>query len=207
MAHCVHTFLYDVEDTAGRLFAQKTSQLFGAFLQLTGTFAGPVVVVKESRMPRSIITPEIGEAIKVAHAANIPLREFARNRRLNENTVLSYARRKGLTQEIQTATAEARGAMHSGSRTDELTNVQSVRTTMVQRGQRYVGRMMDISEKVVPYLEKMKPAKFITDIHEIKKFDDMTRRHAGLSDTAGLGGSLSIEVLTNQAAVRVTAQA
>ncbi len=153
-------------------------------------------------VPRNIITPELGEAIKVAHAAGIPLREFARNRKLNENTVLSYAKRQGLTQEIQTAKGDARLAVQS----DALTNVQSVATTMVQRGQRYVGRMMDISEKVVPHLESLSPAEFIEGIHEIKKFDDMTRRHAGLNDNAGLGGSLSIEVLTNQAAVRVTTQ-
>jgi hypothetical protein len=53
------------------------------------------------------ITPEIWEAVKVAHAAGIGLREFARNAGFPEGTVLSYAKRKGLTQQIKSAKSEA----------------------------------------------------------------------------------------------------
>lgn len=151
-------------------------------------------------VPRNRITPEIAEQIKVAHAAGIGLREFARNANIPEGTVLSFAKRHGLTQEIQTAKGNARSDLQS----DAISPLQSTTTVMVQRGQRYVERMATRCEGVVPYLEKMKPAKFIADIHEIKKFDDMTRRTFGLSDTTGVGGSLSVNVLTNQALVTVT---
>lgn len=151
-------------------------------------------------MPRNKINPEIGEAIKVAHAVGIPLREFARNRGLNENTVFSYAKRKALTQEIQTAKGDARLAVQS----DALTNVQSVATTMVQRGQRHVERIAGVTEKVLPHLEQMPPDAILDGIHEIEKYDRMARRNFGLSDSSGAGGSLSINVLTNQAAVTVS---
>jgi hypothetical protein len=41
-------------------------------------------------------------------------------------------------------------------------------------------------------------------IDEIEKYDKMARRNFGLTDSAGAGGSLSINVLTNQAAVFVS---
>jgi hypothetical protein len=56
---------------------------------------------------RRTISAEIWEQIKVAHAAGIGLREVPRNMDIPEGTVLSYAKRKGLTQEIATANLAA----------------------------------------------------------------------------------------------------
>jgi len=149
---------------------------------------------------RCTITPEIWEAIKVAHATGIPLREFARNRGMSENTVLSYAKRHGLTQEIQRAKTHARDIVQSNA----LSSVQSVTTTMVQRGQRYVERMAGVTEKVLPYLEKMQPEDLLEKSDKLLKYNQVSRVNYGLNDSTGPGGSLSIEVLTNQVAVRVS---
>jgi hypothetical protein len=162
-------------------------------------------------MPRSKITREIGEQIKVAHAAGIGLREFARNAGIPEGTVLSWAKRHGLTQQIATAKVAARPELARElarpDAIDAITPMQSVATTMVQRSQRHVERIAGVTESVLPHLENMQPAAILGSIHEIEKYDRMARRNYGLSDSSGVGGSLSIAVLTNQAAVVVSAKA
>jgi hypothetical protein len=137
---------------------------------------------------RCTINPEIAEQTKVAHAAGIGLREFARNANVPEGTVLSWAKRHGLTQEIATAKVAARPqlarelARHDAI--DAITPMQSVATTMMQRGQRHVERMAAVSEKVVGHVEKTGPAAILDGIHEVEKFDRMARRTYGLSATA-----------------------
>jgi hypothetical protein len=74
---------------------------------------------------------------------------------------------------------------------------------MHQRGQRYVERMAGVTENVLPHLESMQPAAILEGIREIEKYDKMARRNYGLEDSAG-GGSLSVNILTNQAAVVVS---
>jgi len=159
-------------------------------------------------MPRRTITPQIWEQIKVAHAAGIGLREVARNMDIPEGTVLSYAKRHGLTQEIATAKLierpELARALAKPDAIGAITVSQSVVTTMVQRGQRHQERIAGVTDNVLPHLEAMKPDAILEGIHEIEKYDRMARRNFGLSDSAGAGGSLSINVLTNQAAVTVS---
>lgn len=154
------------------------------------------------------ITPDVWEAIKVAHAAGIGLREFARNKGIPEGTVLSYAKRKGLTQEIAIAKvaaqpALARELLARPDAIDAITPLQSVATTMVQRGQRHVERMAGVTEKVLPHLESMQPGAILESVHEVEKFDRMARRNFGLSDGTTSNGSLSIHILAGQAAVSV----
>lgn len=49
----------------------------------------------------------------------------------------------------------------------------------------------------------MEPGDVLEGIHEIEKYDRMARRNFGLGDST-VGGSLSVLVLTNQAAVTVS---
>ncbi len=158
-------------------------------------------------MPKRTITPEMWEAIKVAHAAGIGLREFARNKGIPEGTVLSYAKRRGLTQEIATAKVVARPELARElarpDAIDAITPLQSVATTMVQRGQRYVERMAGVSEKVAGHVETMAPAAILDSIHEVEKFDRVARRTYGLGDGSTSHGSLNIHVLANQAGIQI----
>jgi hypothetical protein len=157
---------------------------------------------------RRTITPEIWEAIKVAHAAGIGLREFARNKGIPEGTILSYAKRKGFTQEIATAKVAARPDLARDlampDAIDAITPLQSVATTMVERGQRHVERMADVTEKVLPHLESMQPGAILDGIHEVEKFDRMARRNYGLADGQGTGGNLNVNILAGQAAVTIS---
>jgi hypothetical protein len=161
-------------------------------------------------VPRNRITLQIGEQIKVARAAGIGLREFARNANIPQGTVLSWAKRHGLTQQIATAKVAARSELAreltQPDAINAITPMQSVAATMVQRGQRHVERIAGVTEKVLPHLEQMQPEAILDGIHEIEKFDKMARRNYGLGDNA-VGGSLSIAVLTNQAAVVVSTRA
>jgi hypothetical protein len=124
-----------------------------------------------------------------------------------EGTVLSYAKRKGLTHEIATAKLverpELARALAKSDAINAITPLQSVATTIVQRGQRHVERMAGVTEKVLPHLEQMPPAKVLKDIHEIEKYDRMARRNYGLGDST-VGGSLSVGILTNQVAVTIS---
>ena len=143
---------------------------------------------------RRTITPEFWEHMKTAYASCIGLRELARNMKIPEGTVLARAKREGWTQQIQTAKSEAQS--------DAITPLQSVATTMVQRGQRHQERMAGVTESVLPHLEGMKPGEVLEGIHEIEKDDRMARRNFGLGDSSG-GGSLNVNVLTNQAVVQI----
>ena len=146
---------------------------------------------------RRTITPEIWEQMETAYASGIGLRERARNMKIPEGTVLARAKREGWTQQIQTAKSEAQSAQ-----SDAITPLQSVATTMVQRGQRHQERMAGVTESVLPHLEGMKPGEVLEGIHEIEKDDRMARRNFGLGDSSG-GGSLNVNVLTNQAVVQI----
>jgi hypothetical protein len=131
--------------------------------------------VVEITVNRNKISPEIWEQIKVAHAAGIGLREIARNMNIPAGTVLSHAKRKGLTQQIQTAKNEARLSVQSDAITPTM--MQSVAVTMQQRGEQHVGRIAGISERVVTHVESMQPATILESIHEVEKFDRMARRN------------------------------
>ncbi len=157
---------------------------------------------------RRTITPEIWEQIKVARAAGIGLREIARNMDIPEGTVLSYAKRKGLTQEIAIAKLIERPALARELAKPDAINaispLQSVAVTMKQRGERHTERIAGISEKVVTHVETMQPADVLESIHAVEKFDRMARRTYGLSEQVGTG-ALSVHLLTQDVALQVSA--
>ena len=125
-----------------------------------------------------------------------------------EGTMLARANREGWTQQIATAKVAARPELArelaQPDAINAITPMQSVVTTLVQRGQRHVERMAGVTDNVLPHLEAMQPSDVLEGIHEIEKYDRMARRNFGLNDSSGAGGSLSIAVLTNQVAVSVS---
>jgi hypothetical protein len=70
---------------------------------------------------RRKITHETWEQIKTGYAAGINLREIARKMNIPEGTVLTHAKRRGWTQQIQVATQEL-----VVTQSDAITPVQSV---------------------------------------------------------------------------------
>jgi hypothetical protein len=147
------------------------------------------------------------EQMKTAYASGNGLRELARNIGIPEGTVLARANREGWTQEIATAKLATRPDLaRELARPDvinAITPMQSVASTMHQRGQRHVERIAGVTEKVLPHLEAMQPDAILEGIHEIEKYDKMARRNFCLGDST-VGGTLNVAVLTNQALVTVS---
>ena len=135
---------------------------------------------------------EIWQQIKVAHAAGIGLREAARNMNVPEGTVLSRAKREGLTLQIARAKLierpELARELAKPDAINAITPMQSVAITMQQRADRYVECIADVTDKVLPHLKKMEPDEILDGIDGIEKYDRMTRRNYGLGDGQQRGG-------------------
>jgi hypothetical protein len=149
------------------------------------------------------------EQAKTAYAAGIGLRELARNMGIPEGTVLARAKREEWTQQIAAAKLIERPQLARDLAKPDAINAitpwQSAATTMQQRGRHHVERIADVTERVLPHLESMEPDAILKGIHEMEKYDKMARRNFGLSDSSGAGGALSVRVLTEGAAVEVSA--
>lgn len=160
-------------------------------------------------MSRNNIAAGTWEQIKTAFAAGIGLRETARNMGLPEGTVLARANREGWTQQIATAKVAARPELArelaQPDAINAITPMQSVAVSMQQRAERHVARMASVTEGVLPHLESMQPSAILEGIHEIEKYDRLARRNYGLSDSDGAGGVLSVRVLTQGAAIELSA--
>ncbi len=160
---------------------------------------------------RRSITTETWQQVKVAYASGIGLREIARNMKIPEGTVLARAKRECWTQQIATAKLSERHELARELAKPHAINaispMQSVAITMQQRGNRHVERMAGVSERVVDHVETMQGDEVLKSIHEVEKFDRMARRNYGLSDGKQTGGSLSLSILTGQAAVQIVGQA
>ena len=76
---------------------------------------------------------------------------------------------------------------------------------MQERAERHVERMAGITEKVLPHLERMKPAELLERARDLERFDYAARRNFGLDHQPPAGGALNLAILTNQAAVQVIA--
>jgi hypothetical protein len=156
---------------------------------------------------RRTISGEIWEQIKVAYAAGIGLRESARNMDIPEGTVLSRAKREGLTQQIATAKLVERPKLArelaKPDAINAITPMQSTAAVVQQRAQRHVERIAGISERVVDHVEKQDPALVLAQIDDVEKLDRMARRTYGLSDGQPTGGTFALNILTGQAAIQV----
>ena len=75
---------------------------------------------------------------------------------------------------------------------------------MQKRAERHVERIAGISERVVDHVETMPPREVLDSIDEVEKLDRMARRTYGLGDSAGAGGALAINILTQDAVVQIS---
>jgi hypothetical protein len=67
-----------------------------------------------------------------------------------------------------------------------------------ERAEHHVYRMAGVTEKVLPHLESMPPNSILDRVHDIEKYDRMSRRNYGLSDKQGDSGSLNMHVLAGR---------
>jgi hypothetical protein len=138
-------------------------------------------------MRRKIAT-ETWEQIKTAFASGIGLREIARNIGIPEGTVLSRAKREGLTRQIQNAKALAKREETPLA----VTPVEAVTMSMQQRGERHVERMAGVSERAVDHIETMDGPEILNSVDRIEKLDKVARRTFGVNDNPYIGFSLNV---------------
>ena len=150
---------------------------------------------------RRTISDEVWEQAKIAFASgSIGLRELARKMNIPPGTITARASREGWSKKIEEA-KQAAGCEQSLA--VKPTVLQSVAVNMQERANRHVECIAGVTDKVLPHLEKMKPDKILDGIDEIEKYDRMARRNYGLGDGQQRGGSLSLRILTGQAAVEL----
>jgi len=53
---------------------------------------------------------------------------------------------------------------------------------MQQRGERHLGRMANIVEKMMPHVEAMEPGAILDRVDDVEKLDKVARRTFGISD-------------------------
>jgi len=139
---------------------------------------------------RSRISLETWEQVKTAYAAGVGLREIARKMKIPEGTVLARAKRERWTKQLQEAKAIALAAQ-----SDAITPMQSVAVCMQERSQRYVARMADVTDKVLPHLQAMPPDQILDRADQLDRYDRVARRNYGLDKVASGPSSLNIAVL------------
>lgn len=144
------------------------------------------------------ISADVWEQARTAYASGIGLRELARRMGIPIGTMLSRASREHWTQRIEAAKSLA-GPPPRGI----VPACDAAAATMHERGARHVERMAGITEKVLPHLEAMEPAEILDSARNLERFDFVARRNYGLENQPSAGGVLSLNILTNQAAVQV----
>ena len=150
---------------------------------------------------------EFWEKMKTAYASGIGLRELARNAGIPQGTVLARAKREAWTQQIAQAKLierpELARAVAKPDAVNAITPMQSVALTMRQRANRYVERMTNVSERVLPHLESMEPGDIVESARNIELYDRMSRRTYGLDDQRPTSPIVNLDLLCGQANVQV----
>ena len=150
------------------------------------------------------------DQMKVSYAGGAGLRELARNADIPEGTVLARAKREAWTQQIAQAKLierpELAREIAKPNAINAITPMQSAAVSLHQRGERYRERMAGISERVLPLLEEMKPAKLLSNARDIELFDRFSRRNYDLDNQPPSGGPINIAFLANPSAVQIVAK-
>jgi hypothetical protein len=148
------------------------------------------------RTVRSRISAERWEQIKTAYASGIGLREIARNMSIPEGTVLARAKREGWTQQIQNAKALAKHEDVSAA----ITPFEAVSASMQQRGERHIGRMAGLTERMLMTFEQLSEGEQLRFVDELEKIDKIGRRTFRLDETGHGGGN---NVMVNVALLEI----
>src|SRR4029453_3658958 len=124
------------------------------------------------RTVRSKISADVWQQVKTAYASGIGLREIARNMSIPEGTVLARAQREGWTQQIQSAKALPKPEDTSPS----FTPMEAVAGTMHHRGERHVGRVAGLTERMLMTFEQLSEGEQLRFVDELEKIDKIGRR-------------------------------
>ncbi len=143
-------------------------------------------------MKRRRINEATWQQVRTAHASGIGLREIARNMGIPAGTVLAHAKRNGWTQQIQSAKALAKHA----DNTPAIAPFEAVAVSMQERGQRHVGRVAGITERMVSTFERLPDTEQLRCVDELEKTDRIARRTYGLGDGNSPASIVNVALLS-----------
>lgn len=107
-------------------------------------------------------------------------------------TVLAHAKRNGWTQQIQSAKALAKHA----DNTPAIAPFEAVAVSMQERGQRHVGRVAGITERMVSTFERLPDTEQLRCVDELEKTDRIARRTYGLGDGNSPASIVNVALLS-----------
>lgn len=123
---------------------------------------------------RSRISAERWEQIKTAYASGVGLREIARNMGIAAGTILSRAKREGWSKQVDDAKALAKRDDTSTA----VTPFEAVSASMQQRGERHIGRVAGLTERMLMTFEQLSEGEQLRFVDELEK---LTRSEGALS--------------------------
>jgi hypothetical protein len=139
---------------------------------------------------RNRISSDVWQQVKTAYASGIGLREIARNMSIPEGTVLARAKREGWTHQIQSIKALAKRDDTSTA----VTPFEAVSASMQQRGERHIGRVAGLTERMLVTFEQLSEAEQLRFVDELEKIDKIGRRTFGLDETGHGGGNVMVNL-------------
>jgi hypothetical protein len=142
------------------------------------------------RTVRSRISANVWQQVKTAYASGIGLREIARNMSIPEGTVLARAKREGWTQQIHSIKALAKREDTSTA----VTPFEAVSASMQQRGERHIGRVAGLTERMLMTFEQLSEGEQLRFVDDLEKIDKIGRRTFRLDTENGNGGNVMVNV-------------
>ena len=141
---------------------------------------------KRKRIPESVWAD-----IRTAHASSgTPLRQLAERMKVPTGTLLGRAAREKWTRKIR----EARALVPVDSM-PAVSPMQAVIASMQERGERHVGRVAGLTEKMVGTFEKLPEADQLQFVAELERLDKIGRKAFGIADPSDGAPFVAVSVL------------
>ena len=127
--------------------------------------------------------------IRTAFASGVPLRQLARSMKIPPGTILGRAKREQWTRQIKSARALVPVTASPAS----PTILEAVAESMQARGERHVGRVASLTEKLVGTFERLPDEEQLRLVAELERLDKIGRKAFGLD--SGEGPQIAVQVL------------
>ena len=129
--------------------------------------------------------------IRTAFASGVPLRQLARSMKIAPGTVLGRAKRERWTQQIKSAKA----LVPATASPTTPTILEAVAESLQARGERHVGRMASLTEKMVGTFERLPEEEQLRLVAELERLDKVARKAFGIADPSDGTPFVAVSVL------------
>ena len=129
--------------------------------------------------------------IRTAFASGVPLRQLARSMKIAPGTVLGRAKRERWTQQIKSAKA----LVPATASPTTPTILEAVAESLQARGERHVGRMASLTEKLIGVFERLPESEQLHFVTELERVDKIGRKAFGIPDPSDTAPIVAVQVL------------